>query len=494
MSSSLKLGKMLDWLEERDEHRRFNKIKYIFPEHGPYRKELYPKHNIFERATKDFFQVCFLAGNQTGKTTKALQMDTVWATGDYPENWEGKVFKRPVRILIAGKSHKSVKRVIQTALLGLPGAYGTGLIPKDRIIKTISKPGIPGAVQTIVVRSDYGAEGEYSYIDLMAYEQGREEFQGFVCDVVHFDEEPRDFGIYTESLTRMVTVDDSIALVTFTPLLGMSGVVLEFMPSGVIPDDGVNGSKFIVSCSWDDVPHLSAQKKAQLLEEYPPHERDARTKGIPSLGAGQVYPIKEAEFVCEYVAIQSDWRRAFAFDFGHKRNAGLWAAQDPNTKVIYIYEEFVKGPSEIAVLAAGLKSRGDWIPGVGDCLTIVDREKGPLLQQFSDLGVPMCMAQRKTDAQITKVFNGLSSGQIRISRSCFETLKEYRTYHRDDKGKIVKNDHVRVDLMDCLKYLIWHFDDIAISMTDYINNHGNFGGGSGYNCYTGWSNTKHAVN
>ena len=34
---------------------------------------------------------------------------------------------------------------------------------------------------------------------------------------------------------------------------------------------------------WDDVPHLEERTKTELLESTPPHLRDARSKGIPSL-------------------------------------------------------------------------------------------------------------------------------------------------------------------------------------------------------------------
>ena len=37
--------------------------------------------------------------------------------------------------------------------------------------------------------------------------------------------------------------------------------------------------------------------------------------------------------------------------------------------------------------------------------------------------------------------------------SCTDWFHEYRNYHRDDKGRIVKkNDHV----MDCTRYLVIH--------------------------------------
>ena len=56
-------------------------------------------------------------------------------------------------------------------------------------------------------------------------------------------------------------------------------------------------SRLAVIASWEDAPHLSAEAKAELEAAYLPHERDARTKGIPSLGAGAIYPVPETDII-----------------------------------------------------------------------------------------------------------------------------------------------------------------------------------------------------
>jgi hypothetical protein len=65
--------------------------------------------------------------------------------------------------------------------------------------------------------------------------------------------------------------------VTLTPLHGLSEVVRSFMPDGNLD----NSAKFVVSCTWDEAPHLPHEIKDQLRGALPPHERDARSKGIP---------------------------------------------------------------------------------------------------------------------------------------------------------------------------------------------------------------------
>lgn len=46
----------------------------------------------------------------------------------------------------------------------------------------------------------------------------------------------------------------------------------------------VSTSKYVVNAGWDDVPHLDARSKSEMLAATPPHLRKARAKGEPSLG------------------------------------------------------------------------------------------------------------------------------------------------------------------------------------------------------------------
>ena len=61
-------------------------------------------------------------------------------------------------------------------------------------------------------------------------------FQGTDLDYVWFDEEP-PLDIYSEGLTR-TNATGGITIVTFTPLLGMSDVVLLFLSAGEVEGMG----------------------------------------------------------------------------------------------------------------------------------------------------------------------------------------------------------------------------------------------------------------
>src|SRR5262245_18572029 len=40
----------------------------------------------------------------------------------------------------------------------------------------------------------------------------------------------------------------------------------------------------------DDVEHYTAEEKQRIIASYPKHELEARTKGIPVLGSGRIFP------------------------------------------------------------------------------------------------------------------------------------------------------------------------------------------------------------
>lgn len=75
-------------------------------------------------------------------------------------------------------------------------------------------------------------------------------------------------------------------------------------------------SKFVVTCSWSDAPHLSEKDKAELRASIPPYQLDARSKGIPMLGSGAIYPVPEADFLCDDFKIPDYFVQSYALDVG----------------------------------------------------------------------------------------------------------------------------------------------------------------------------------
>lgn len=82
--------------------RASSKLHKYFPDEGPYRRELYPKHLQFFRAGKTHRTRAFVAGNRVGKSDTGAYEVAHHLTGDYPPWWEGRRFDVPTFIWAAG--------------------------------------------------------------------------------------------------------------------------------------------------------------------------------------------------------------------------------------------------------------------------------------------------------------------------------------------------------------------------------------------------------
>lgn len=214
----------------------------------------------------------------------------------------------------------------------------------------------------------------------------------------------------------------------------------------------ITPARYRVDCSWSDVPHLTEEAKAGLLASYPPHQRDARTAGIPALGIGAVWPISVDSFKIDPFPLPAFWPRGYALDVGWNRTAVLWAARDPDADVIYVYSEYYVGQEKPAVHASAIKARGEWIPG---CIDPASRGRSAtdgeqLLALYRAAGLSLILAENGVEAGIFEVFHRLSTGRIKVFSTCRNLFNEYRRYHRDEHGKVVKKDD---HLCDCLRYL-----------------------------------------
>jgi phage terminase large subunit-like protein len=223
---------VLDEAARRNARRR---LYAIYPEAGPLRRELYPKHLEFFAAGAQHNERLFLAGNRLGKTLCASYEATCHLIGWYPPWWQGRRFDRPIHCWASGEDAKAVRESLQPMLMGPEDARGTGLIPGDAIMRSPARGGIPDALDFVQVKH---LSGGASRLVFKAYEQGRKSFQAAQVDVMVFDEEPPQ-AIYSEGLTRTMSVvpgePSGILMCVFTPLLGLSGVVLSYLPGGAMP-------------------------------------------------------------------------------------------------------------------------------------------------------------------------------------------------------------------------------------------------------------------
>lgn len=428
---------LLQCLELVADDEKYNRFRDTFPDEGEFCREKYPKHIEVINASATYKEIAMLGGNRSGKTRLGAYATTMHATGLYPSWYTGKRFSTPPMIWCGGDTATTCRDIIQFELLGAIGDFGSGMIPKDLIVETKSRRNVPDAVETIRVRH---ITGGVSTIVLKTYEQGRETWQGTSIHYAWIDEEcPQP--VYTECLMRTMTTQGYV-FTTFTPLSGITDLVKTLMEND--QNSGVENPKFVKYVSWDDVGHLSEQTKKDLLNAMPPHERDARSKGIPTIGTGKIYPVPESDFVIDPFQIPKHFPRCFGMDVGWNMTAAVWLAHDRETDTVYLYDEYYKGEAEPAIHASAIRSRGDWIPGVIDPASRGRNQHDgtKLFEKYTQEGLHLTPADNAVEAGIYEVWQRLSTGRLKVFSTCTKWLQEFRLYHRDDKGRIVKkHDH-----------------------------------------------------
>lgn len=431
----------LELLQTREKTLACNKIQSFYPADGPLRRELYAKHLQYFAAGKDHRERAFIAANRIGKTEGVGAYElTLHLTGRYPDWWVGRRFDAPIASWAAGDSAKTCKDILQYKMLGRIGEFGTGMVPRDCLVRWTPKPGLPDAIESVFVKH---ASGGISELTFRSYEMGVEAFQGTERHVIWLDEEaPRE--VYVECLMRTMTVN-GIVLLTFTPLFGMSDVVRDFLlePQG----------RFAITATWDDCPHLSPEAKRELLNSIPPYQREARTKGVPQLGSGAIYQIPESDLVVDDFPIPDYYPRAYGMDVGWNRTAAVWGAKNQETGIVYLYSEYYQSQAEPSVHAHGILARGKWIPGVIDPAARGRSQKDgtQLIHEYQQLGLNILPAINAVESGIFATWELMTSGKLKVFRSLSNWLSEFRLYARDKDGKVTKaRDH----LMDCTRYLV----------------------------------------
>lgn len=427
--------------------------------------ETTPKHKAFFEAGKDYPERLFLAANRVGKSVAGSFEAACHATGQYPTWWAGRVFDEPTHGWVVGPDARTVRDTVQQELLGPIGEWGTGMLPAHVLGKVSMLQGTPGAIDTIQVRH---VSGGWSTIGFKNYKQDIQAFMGTARHWIWCDEEC-PIEIWNECNIRTATTN-GIMLATFTPLEGLTRMVVNFCrnadfllgakPVVVLSQDeaedeavGFGIKKAVVQAGWDDAPWLNEETKARLLSDTPAHLRDARSKGIPSMGAGNVFATPFEQVVCTPFEIPANWPRMYGLDVGWNRTAAVWAALDPNSDTLYFYDEHYQGEQEPYHHAFAIKSRGDWILGVIDPATRgrSQTDGSKLWSLYKQMGLKLFIAKNEREAGIQALAQRFATGKARVFSTLTNFQKEYMLYRRDQRGRVIdEDDH----LMDAARYVI----------------------------------------
>ena len=449
--------KAVELAKELKKRQRFEKISFYDP---------YPYQLDFHATGFEHNQRLLMAANRIGKSYCGAAEMAYHLTGIYPEWWTGKKFYKPITAWAGGVSNETTRDIVQAELLGSPDdpeAFGSGAIPKETIIKTERKPGVPNAKSVALIRH---TSGENSSLHFKAYEMGVDKWQGRSVDVVWLDEEPSR-ELYSQAVTR--TLDrKGMVYMTFTPESGMTETVAAFM-------NDIKKGQSLTNATWDDASehvktlrgkegHLNDDVMEQILSAYSPHEREMRRFGRPSIGSGLIFPIPEEKLMIDPIEIQDHWPRIAAIDFGWDHpTAVVWCAVDNESETFYIYDCYRASKASPAVHSEVIRQRPYFIPiayphdgnrrdSMGNP-GLAEQYRGHgcnfRLEHFTNPpGLGQTKGSNSVEEGLMAMLQSMEAGKFKVFNTLPHWFEEYRMYHRKE-GKVVA---LRDDLMSATRY------------------------------------------
>ena len=435
-------------LTSAERRRKFRSIDFFEP--------YPPQLKFFADGAK--YQRLIRGGNQTGKAFCCAAELGYHLCGEYPVNWAGRKFNKPIRAWVVGPTAQLVRDGPQRQLCSRQGEYGTGTIPLTALAATgrpIMVPGGSGGIDTLKTthKTNNVIDG-ISSCTFKSFEMRSEKTSESV-DVIWVDERCSE-EIYSELLAR-TTATDGIVFLSYTPLKGGGELTYRFL-NEYSPD------RSDTRIEAKDARHITPERRAQLEESYLPHEREARIHGIPQLGIARVFPFQIESLMRNFSPdddIKSWARWCVGIDFGYDHPfAAALCAWTHDTEEFFVVDGFRMERAEALYHVKRIASmcRGLRVP-------IAFPHDGMVHEKGS--GIALADVYRRLGAQMMGTYAQNHGGSIHLEpaieemcgymkRGCFtiashmsELAEEILNYHRDEDYKIVK---LRDDLISAVRY------------------------------------------
>lgn len=219
-------------------------------------------------------------------------------------------------------------------------------------------------------------------------------------------------------------------------------------------------TRSITRMTIEDAGHYTPEQREAIIASYPEHEREARVRGLPTMGSGRVFPIKEETITVEAFSMPRHFARVNGLDFGWDHPfAAVCCAWDRDADVWYVTACYRESKSTPVIHSASIKPWGAWIPcawphdglqhdkGSGEQLASLYSDQGlntlPERATFEDGG-------NGVEAGVIEMLDRMQTGRFKVFSHLKEWFDEFRLYHRKD-GKIVKE---RDDLLSATRYAV----------------------------------------
>lgn len=215
----------------------------------------------------------------------------------------------------------------------------------------------------------------------------------------------------------------------------------------------------------EDAEHIPAEERARIIASFPEHEREARSRGVPSLGSGRIFPFAEAAVAIPAFEIPAFWPVLGALDFGWDHpTAAVRLAWDRDADRVYVTHAYRESNATPVTHAAALRAWGENLPWAWPH-DGMQTEKGSgvqLAEQYRRQGLAMLaeharypetrddtrVSRTSVEAGVADLHDRMLTGRLKVFAHLADWFEEFRLYHRKD-GVIVKQFD---DLMSATRY------------------------------------------
>lgn len=183
--------------------------------------------------------------------------------------------------------------------------------------------------------------------------------------------------------------------------------------------------------------------------------------------AGLIYADFGERHLCDPFEIPPTWKRWVGVDFGGVHTAFVWLAEDPATKMLYLYDESLEG---------NMTTQEHAKRAIGKITYVADERDRDKLKRmacqafggaaseeqerrdFGNAGFPIAKPPvSSVEAGIDRVASLLKKDRLRVFRTCHLTRDGFATYSRevDEAGNPTEKirDKATFHTMDALRYV-----------------------------------------
>ena len=372
------------------------------------------------------------------------------------------MFDRPIRAVAGSESAELTSATACSDLIiGNPrdeAAWGTGLLPKECLVNWSRQEWRERCARRH--RGDLGRRRRRASAAQRAELQeptirAARKWQADTLDFVWLDEEP-PIEIYSEALTRISSTGGMVFCDVHAIVGDVRGVPALFARSR-------RPTAPSISMTIDDAPHYSAEQKEKIVAGYPPHEREARAKGIPALGSGRIFPITEEEISIPARIFPREFARIRGMRLRLRPSVRLRRAGARSRRGLRVRDARVQTAADArrCLHAAAIRAWGsEWVPIAWphDGLAADKGSGEELAAQYRAQHLAM-LPERSTfedgkssgvEAGLMLMLDRMQTGRLKVFSHLNDWYEEFRLYHRKD-GKVVKEHD---DLLSATRYAL----------------------------------------